>query len=1302
MSEHVWTQENLGAYLAGGLDPAEGERLDKHVGECTTCAADVAKGWSLSRKLSELFADAKPAPALEDDNIRALPEGVPQRHGWRPMAPLTHKAKIILAAAATILLAFIGAGAISMMEEESLRVPGTAVAANFFREDLPPQTNGERKESPTGELHYRSYWQQEYTRTYDDVGKSKESSDKAAEAGSKAGSKLKADPTKDKDGKSVPHFDNRPLDAAELAKKLHDDSLSLILKNQQIPDGGKTVLSITGTRYRSPFPKVVNIPPALPPGPSVPATVPVSPPAVQPGYYKTPLGSGDTKEKPSEGLEKSLKELDKFSEKAPAGKKDAKPADIVWKYTSNGSLPALGGSYFKPGGDGLITGEDKDKDGKGGKGEGSAGKPGKEGDNSKGDGKKDPEDSKKPGSSRASGQGNQAGQKEPPRETGLPGQKDPKAAPDLTPRKIIIRTGELEFEIDSFDNSVTTIMQLVTASKGGFIATINSDKLANGKVRGSVVVRMPPEQLDKFILDLRKELAKVGELKNQHLGSTDVTKQYTDLESRLRAARTMEERLISIIKSGKGEIKDLLQAEKELGVWRTKIEEMEGEIRYYNNLASLSTLTIKLYEKEIRTAAMVTENERVQAGIEVEDVEKAYQDALKAINDAKGRVSKSELKQHAAGQFNAILHFEVSPESAGPTRDRLRQLGNMVRLQIDRIQATENGNVVPRDAKIKRGDTHFLVSIYNLANVAPRETIILRLAITDVPATYQKLRELVAKAKGSVVNAQLNEQDRQNINAQLDFHVSRLGQGDVQAALVGAGETLAKEVSRVPESENVTDSKVLYRVSLIDADAIQPRETVTTKIAALEVPAAYQKLRETLGKLKARVINAQLNEKDRRNITGQLDFAFKRSDEGAVLMTLAAAGETLSRQVARLPESPTVTDAKVLVRLELIPTDSLPPRETVTLKIAAVDVPAAYQKLRDALDKVKARISNAQLNEQDRRNISAQLDFTFKRSDEAAVQEALTAAGESLSRQVTRPPESATAIDAKVLVRLELLHTEALPPRETVTLKIAAVDVPAVYQKLRDAIGKAKGRVQTAALNELDRRNVSAKITFEVPRSEGPATVQGVLDQAGEVLLRQVARRQEAATVTDSRVGFDVDLSSAATIPPRETTILGIEVADVRTALTLITAEAKEVEGRLINPPQETQTRDGKVSGQVVMDVPLAAASGLIQKIKATGRVLAHDPSQDPKAPEGKLALARIIVVVSSGDVLVPSDKGLWSQVRQGLAFSLRGLSISASALIVGVLFVLPWVLLVYAVVWLVRRMWRSPATTASNPPPAT
>ena len=210
----------------------------------------------------------------------------------------------------------------------------------------------------------------------------------------------------------------------------------------------------------------------------------------------------------------------------------------------------------------------------------------------------------------------------------------------------------------------------------------------------------------------------------------------------------MEERLLAIIKTANGQIKDLVMAEKELGVYRTQIEQIEGELRYYNNLVSLSKLTIILAEKDIRLAASIVESEVVQAGIETEDVEKARQDVLKAIADAKGRVSLSKLEQQAAGKFIATLHFEVAPDAAGPMRDRLKQLGTMARLQIDRKQTSDGGPPV-KDGKIERGNTKFEVSIYNLATALPRETVLLRIATNNVRGMYESCARPSARPRGT-------------------------------------------------------------------------------------------------------------------------------------------------------------------------------------------------------------------------------------------------------------------------------------------------------------------------------------------------------------------------------------------------------------------------------------------------------------------------------------------------------------------------------------------------------------------------
>lgn len=509
------------------------------------------------------------------------------------------------------------------------------------------------------------------------------------------------------------------------------------------------------------------------------------------------------------------------------------------------------------------------------------------------------------------------------------------AAPQEPERKII-RTGEMEFEIDSFDSTLTTIRKIAGEEKG-FVGTVNSEKLPNGKVRGTVVLRVPPENLDNLILKLRA----LGDLKSQRIASQDVTKHYTDLESRLRAARTMEERLLKIIKDGKGEIKDLLQAEKELGEWRTRIESLEGEIRYYANQISLSTLTLTLFEREIRTPFGVTETRRFQMGIEVEDVEKAHRDAETAVAEAKGRVTKSELKKYDGGQLNAILHFEVAPEAAGPLQDRLRQLGTVARLEVDTDQQTEGGSGRAAEVKVKKNETQFFVSLYNVANVAPRETVMISLAAVDAEAAYKAILARVEKAGGRVVTSTLNRQKSEQTTGSIHFEVKAAEAAAVQEDVRKEGEVMRLQGVENPDAQNVTRSKRGFRIQLHAMGLVAPRETATVQLACRDVPAAYGALLEALGKVQARVLSSNLNEQDRQNVTGHLDFEVRREHEKAVAAAMSAAGTVYTRTSARAQDVENVVDSKVRLQLTLINVARIPPREHFVLGIEVGDVERA-------------------------------------------------------------------------------------------------------------------------------------------------------------------------------------------------------------------------------------------------------------------------------------------------------------------------------------------------------------------------
>ncbi len=199
--------------------------------------------------------------------------------------------------------------------------------------------------------------------------------------------------------------------------------------------------------------------------------------------------------------------------------------------------------------------------------------------------------------------------------------------------------------------------------------------------------------------------------------------------------------------------------------------------------------------------------------------------------------------------------------------------------------------------------------------------MLLRLAAADVPAIFSKLRGVITVAKGHVINAQLDEKDRKNISAQLDFDVSRLGEGEVLTALLGAGETLTRQVNRVPENDNVTDAKVLYRLTLVDADSIQPRETVVMRIAASRRAGRLREGGRGARQGEGRGLHVSTQRTRPPQYNGPARLLLRRGDEAALQAALPGAGETLSRQATRLPENPNLTDAKVLYQVTLFDVD---------------------------------------------------------------------------------------------------------------------------------------------------------------------------------------------------------------------------------------------------------------------------------------------------------------------------------------------------------------------------------------------
>lgn len=526
-----------------------------------------------------------------------------------------------------------------------------------------------------------------------------------------------------------------------------------------------------------------------------------------------------------------------------------------------------------------------------------------------------------------------------PAEVKPPEPKPPEPPANPASQRKVIRNGSLEFEVDRFDAAYAQVSKLTTEA-GGYVGTTDSEKLPNGKVKGTVTVRVPPDRLDTLVLQLRG----IGDLKSQKLEAQDVSKQYSDMESQLKAARAMEERLIAIIKEGKGQIKDLLAAEKELGNWRTKIEQLVGEMKFYDNQVALSTLHIALYERDIKTPATAYETETMDAGVETEDVEKARASALKAIEEAKGRVIQSDMKRYDAGQFGATIVAEVPADTAGPLLDRLKQLGTMARLDVQRKQ-TAADNAGPAPLRVEKRNTRLNLSLYNLANVAPRQTTTLNIAADDVEAAYKTVIARVTKAGGRIVTSNLSRNKPEATTGTISFEVPTAESDGVATDVRAAGEVMKLSLSENPDVQNVTTAKRGFSLSLMSSASVAPRETATLQIAATDVVAARDKIAQAAKSGGARVLASQLNQNDQQNVNATLELDIRRDALAAVDKAIADSGQTISRVITRSSDTENTLDSRVRVQLTLGPAEKLPPREMTTMSVELSDVEAAMGDL---------------------------------------------------------------------------------------------------------------------------------------------------------------------------------------------------------------------------------------------------------------------------------------------------------------------------------------------------------------------
>jgi hypothetical protein len=323
-------------------------------------------------------------------------------------------------------------------------------------------------------------------------------------------------------------------------------------------------------------------------------------------------------------------------------------------------------------------------------------------------------------------------------------QKQAEAPATVQANRKLIRNATVQLEIVSFDDVVQKITAFAN-EEHGYVATTNSEKQANGKLRGQVVVKVLPANLDAFLQKIRG----LGELKNQTLGTEDVTKAYFDTDARLKNAHVMEQRLIDMLKTKTGKVSDLLQVEKELSRVREEIEKMQGELKYWDSQVQFATVTISLAEKDMEEPAAFLLKERAQLALYAPDVEKIY-NQIKALASPKVQITNAQLNRDYSGRVSATMSMLIAPEESDAVIGRVKGFGRVENFQMQTDRISQGGSGISENAKTKRDKMELNITVSRDEQEQALQQTSLRIRTSSVDEKAKELRALAEKSTGRV------------------------------------------------------------------------------------------------------------------------------------------------------------------------------------------------------------------------------------------------------------------------------------------------------------------------------------------------------------------------------------------------------------------------------------------------------------------------------------------------------------------------------------------------------------------------
>lgn len=171
------------------------------------------------------------------------------------------------------------------------------------------------------------------------------------------------------------------------------------------------------------------------------------------------------------------------------------------------------------------------------------------------------------------------------------------AAQPQTQERLVIENADLAIVVKDPKARMAEIGDMAK-EMGGFVVSSNLyqsySQMGQEVPEATVVIRVPSEKLDEALTRIKKGAVDVD---YENRSGQDVTSQYVDLQAQLKAKQAAEKKLLEIMdKATRAE--DVLAVYLQVQNIQTQIEQLTAQIKYLEESAALSAVSVRLIAEE--------------------------------------------------------------------------------------------------------------------------------------------------------------------------------------------------------------------------------------------------------------------------------------------------------------------------------------------------------------------------------------------------------------------------------------------------------------------------------------------------------------------------------------------------------------------------------------------------------------------------------------------------------------------------------------------------------------------------------